>query len=123
MDYEQISIFETILDIDYDEKETSTPTYVNIYLLANSLWSTKSFDMENDLRQIIPNNFWEYYNTFILRSNPITFLDGYYCDTYLAKRIIKMLISNGKLILPASWRKLDLILSFFEGKYITKKIT
>ena len=123
MDYDQISIFKTILEIDYDEKETSTPTYVNIYLLTNSLWRTQPFDMDNDLRKIIPNHFWGYNNTFILRSNPITFLDGYYCDTNLAKRILKMLISNGKLLLPVSWKKLDLILSFFEGTYITKNIT
>ena len=78
MDYEHISIFKIILEIDYDEKETSTPTYVNICLLANSLWGTKSFDMENNVRQIIPNHFWEHYNTFVLKSEQITFLDGYY---------------------------------------------
>ena len=55
-------------------------------------------------------------------SNPATFLEGSYCDSILAKKILRFFVTREKVFLPVHWKKLNLILPFFELEYIQKNI-
>ena len=114
-----LKLFNNILS---DEREENNSIYINIELLCNSLWKTNDFDFTKDIENKIPTIFWSSTTTVQVFSNPATFLGGSYCDSILAKKILRFLVTREKVFLPVHWKKLNLILPFFELEYIQKNI-
>ena len=121
-DSHPMSLLKSFNDILSDEKDESNTLYINIKLLCNSLWKTNDFDFTRDIENKIPTIFWSSTNTIQVFSNPVTFLDGSYCDFVLAKKILCFLVTREKVFLPVHWKKLTIILPYFQLEYIQKNI-
>ena len=105
-----------------DEKEDTNLQYINIDLLCNSFWKTNDFDFARDVGKNIPSIFWTSTNIIKVFSIPKSILGGFYCEFVLAKKILRFLITKQKLFMPVNWKKMTIILPYFELGYIQKNI-